>query len=152
MAFATPPAQAATTASTAVHSVTVRPNAQLEAAGSTVCGSGYTTIEEARRWTDSRGNPLGDVYTYTNGQTTGPNYQDKPVCAAFFNDIGASRYMKITLCDNYTGDPCTSDAGNYSSYAGPVYQRRGFCGTVTVLMKNGGTTIVSGTIGTSPCD
>ncbi|MBY8884127.1 hypothetical protein K7472_04610 [Streptomyces sp. PTM05] len=157
LAFATAPAQAATFRNAEQHISTaqalrIKPTAQMKADGTTVCGSGYNTIIAAQRFTGTGGTPLGDVYSYTNGKVTGPNYEDKQVCAAFFNDLGVSRYMKITFCDNYTADKCAVDSGNYSSYAGPVYQNRGYCGTISVVMNNGNTAVINGSIGSSPCN
>lgn len=100
------------------------------AAAANACGSGYTISTGAWRYST-----YGSTYTWTNG-TSGSGYYDKPICALFFNDTGASRSMGVRLRSNYTADPAVEDFGTYSTYAGPVYQKRGYCGTVYSYMKD----------------
>jgi hypothetical protein len=108
----------------------IEANSVAAAAAANVCGSGYTISTGAWRYST-----YGTTYTWTNG-TSGSGYYDKPICAVFFNDTGASRSMGVRLRSNYTADPAAEDFGTYSSYAGPVYQKRGYCGTVYSYMKN----------------
>lgn len=96
-----------------------------------VCGSGYTISTGAWRYST-----YGTTYTWTNGTTTGSSYYDKPICAVFFNDTGYTRYMGVRLRSNYTADAPAQDFGAYGSYAGPVYQKRGYCGTVYSYMED----------------
>jgi hypothetical protein len=96
-----------------------------------VCGSGYTISTGAWRYST-----YGTTYTWTNGTTTGSSYYDKPICAVFFNDSGYTKYMGVRLSSNYTADAPAQDFGAYGSYAGPVYQKRGYCGTVYSYMED----------------
>ena len=111
-----------------------------------ICG-GYTNIVYANRYNDSKGNPMATIYVYTKGSAVDQYQTTTPTCAIFYaegNYSGESKYMGVTLCSDYIGVPCTTNHGNFKSYAGPVYQARGGCGTVTYDMKNtAGTTIVS---------
>ncbi|MFI2640837.1 hypothetical protein [Streptomyces sp. NPDC018610] len=112
-----------------------------------VCGSGYTISVGAWRYGTN-----GTTYTWTNG-TSGSGYYDKPICAVFFNDTGASRYMGVRLRSNYTADPAAEDFGTYGSYAGPVYQKRGYCGTVYSYMKDSsGKAVVDNVQTVGACD
>ncbi|MFJ9855419.1 hypothetical protein [Streptomyces sp. NPDC101150] len=124
-------------------------NPSAAAAAANVCGSGYTISVSAARY-----GSYGTVYTWTNGKTSGPNaYYDKPICGVFFNDTGAARYMGIRLNDNYTATPAVEDFGTYSTYAGPVYQNRGYCGTVYSYMKQpNGTVVVDNKLGVGACN
>ncbi|MFF1650546.1 hypothetical protein [Streptomyces sp. NPDC058240] len=101
------------------------------AAAANACGSGYTISTGAWRY-----GAYGSTYTWTNGTSSGSGYYDKPICALFFNDTGASRSIGVRLSSNYTADPTVQDFGTYSSYAGPLYQKRGYCGTVYSYMKD----------------
>ncbi|MFH8724907.1 hypothetical protein [Streptomyces termitum] len=123
--------------------------ADLEAAAATanVCGSGYTLSTGAARY-----NNYGTTYTWTNGTTTGSSYDDRPICAVFFNDTGVTRYMGIRLQDNYTSTPDTQDFGSYGSYAGPVYQERGYCGWAYSYMKVGSTVVVDNLLHVGQCN
>lgn len=113
-----------------------------------VCGSGYTISTGAWRYST-----YGTTYTWTNGKTSGSGYYDKPICAVFFNDTGASRSMGVRLESNYTADASVQDFGTYSTYAYSVYQKRGYCGTVYSYMKNSSGTVVVDNIETiGACD
>lgn len=115
----------------------VESNLEVAAVTANVCGSGYTISTGAARY-----GTYGTTYTWTNGTETGDSYYDKPICAVFFNDTGYSRYMGIRLKDNYTSTPHVEDFGTYRSYAGPVYQKRGYCGTAYSYMEIGGKAVV----------
>ncbi|WP_241266719.1 hypothetical protein [Streptomyces scabichelini] len=110
-------------------------NKTLAAAAANVCGSGYTISTGAWRL-PTQTSVYGTLYTWTNGTTTGSRIYDKPICAVFFNDSGYTRYMGVRLSSNYTADPDKEDFGAYSTYAGPVYQKRGYCGTAYAYMEN----------------
>ncbi|MFC8079710.1 hypothetical protein ACFUN8_29750 [Streptomyces sp. NPDC057307] len=134
----------------------VAANPEAAAAAATVCGGGYSIILYAERL-PSASNHLGTVYTYTDGRTTGPNYNDKPVCAVFHNETGSTRYMGVRLNDNYTDTPSVQDFGSFSTYAGPVYQNKGYCGTVYSYMRSsssstGGSVVVDASRGSTPCN
>lgn len=116
---------------------TLESNPQAAAVTANVCGSGYNISTGAWRYGTN-----GTTYTWTNGTTSGDSYYDKPICAVFFNDTGSTRYMGVRLNDNYTSTPATQDFGSYSSYAGPVYQKRGYCGTVYSYMKSSSGAVV----------
>ncbi len=105
-------------------------NIQLAAASVNVCGAGYAISTGAWRY-----GTWGTTYTWTNGNTTGPNYEDRPICAVFFNDTGSAHYMGVRLRTNYTSIGPVQNFGTFSSYAGPVYQSKGYCGTVYSYMK-----------------
>ncbi|MFD0228805.1 hypothetical protein ACWGPD_17630 [Streptomyces hirsutus] len=108
----------------------IESNAPAAVAAANVCGSGYTISTGAWRYST-----YGTTYTWTNG-TSGSGYYDKPICAVFFNDSGYTRYMGVRLRSNYTADAPAEDFGAFGSYAGPVYQKRGYCGTVYSYMQD----------------
>ncbi|MCP3765756.1 MULTISPECIES: hypothetical protein [unclassified Streptomyces] len=108
----------------------IESDASAAVAASNVCGSGYTISTGAWRY-----DTYGTTYTWTNG-TSGSGYYDKPICAVFFNDSGYTRYMGVRLKSNYTSDAPAEDFGAFGSYAGPVYQKRGYCGTVYSYMQD----------------
>ncbi|WP_338673410.1 hypothetical protein V1460_10100 [Streptomyces sp. SCSIO 30461] len=116
---------------------TLESNTLAAAATANVCGAGYTISTGAWRYGTN-----GTTYTWTNGTSTGGSYYDKPICAVFFNDTGSTRYMGVRLNDNYTSTAATQDFGSYSTYAGPVYQKRGYCGTVYSYMKSSSGAVV----------
>lgn len=78
--------------------------------------------------------------------------QDAPICAVFFNDTGVARSMGIRLKDNYTATPDVEDFGTYSTYAGPVYQNKGYCGQVYSYMKAGSTVVVDNYLKIGACN
>ncbi|MFV5997161.1 hypothetical protein ACNPQM_33410 [Streptomyces sp. NPDC056231] len=125
----------------------IESNAEVAAAAANVCGSGYTISTGAARY-----GTYGSVYTWTNGTTTGGSINDKPICAVFFNDTGSAHYMGIRLKDNYTATPDVEDFGTFSSYAGPVYQNRGYCGQVYSYMKVGSKVVVDNYLGVGSCN
>ncbi|MBC7274174.1 MAG: hypothetical protein H5T76_36640 [Streptomyces sp.] len=125
----------------------VEANVEIAAAAANVCGSGYTISTGAARY-----GTYGTTYTWTNGTTTGSSYYDKPICAVFFNDTGYTRYMGIRLKDNYTSTPDTQDFGSYGSYAGPVYQNRGYCGKAYSYMEVGGQAVVDNYLQVGSCN
>ncbi|MFE1855396.1 hypothetical protein [Streptomyces sp. NPDC059489] len=125
----------------------IEANTAAAAAGANVCGAGYTISTGAWRYGTN-----GTTYTWTNG-TSGSGYYDKPICAVFFNDTGASRSMGVRLRSNYTADAPAEDFGTFSTYAGPVYQKRGYCGTVYSYMKDSsGKAVVDNTQTIGACD
>ncbi|MFC8421094.1 hypothetical protein ACFUN7_09475 [Streptomyces sp. NPDC057236] len=95
-----------------------------------LCGAEYDTITLALRL-PTETNRLGTLWVYGgNGAASNQN-----TCSVFDNNTGGAKWMKLQLCDNYTSTPCAVDQGTFSSYAGPVWQKPGGCGTVTALMK-----------------
>ncbi|MEU9882445.1 hypothetical protein [Streptomyces phaeochromogenes] len=116
-------------------------------AAANVCGSGYTISTGAARY-----GTYGTAYTWTNGTTTGSSYYDKPICAVFFNDTGTAHYMGVRLKDNYTATPDVEDFGTYSSYAGPVYQNKGYCGQAYSYMKVGSSVVVDNYLQVGACN
>ncbi|MYS32038.1 hypothetical protein GTW38_35045 [Streptomyces sp. SID7804] len=125
----------------------IESDARVAAATANVCGSGYTISTGAARY-----GTYGTTYTWTNGTTTGDSYYDKPICAVFFNDTGYTRYMGIRLKDNYTSTADVEDFGAYRSYAGPVYQKRGYCGKAYSYMEIGGTAVVDNYLTVGSCN
>ncbi|MDH6696167.1 hypothetical protein ACIQKE_09560 [Streptomyces griseoviridis] len=121
------------------------PAVAVAAAG--VCGAGYTISTGAARY-----GRYGTAYTWTNGRTTGGRYYDKPICAVFFNDTGAAHSMGVRLKDNYTATPDVEDFGTYSSYAGPVYQNKGYCGRAYSYMKVGNAVVVDNYLAVGTCN
>ncbi|MFH9040459.1 hypothetical protein ACH4FA_14010 [Streptomyces sp. NPDC017966] len=107
----------------------IEADAPAAVAAANVCGSGYTISTGAWRY-----DGYGTTYTWTNG-TSGAGYYDRPICAVFFNDSGYTKYMGVRLRSNYTADAPAEDFGAFGSYAGPVYQKRGYCGTVYSYME-----------------
>ncbi|GGP51589.1 hypothetical protein ACWDY7_22210 [Streptomyces calvus] len=125
----------------------IESDARVATATANVCGSGYTISTGAARY-----GTYGTTYTWTNGTTTGDSYYDKPICAVFFNDTGYTRYMGIRLKDNYTSTADVEDFGAYRSYAGPVYQKRGYCGKAYSYMEIGGTAVVDNYLTVGSCN
>ncbi|MFD6227344.1 hypothetical protein ACFWFZ_10735 [Streptomyces sp. NPDC060232] len=119
----------------------VAANRQAAAMAANVCGAGYTQILLAERL-PSATTRYATVYVYTNGKETGPLIYDQPTCAVLHNETGSAQYMGVRLKDNYTSTPDTQDFGTYSSYAGPVYQNKGYCGHVYSYMKKSGKVVV----------
>jgi hypothetical protein len=122
-------------------------DASAAAAAANVCGSGYTVSVRAARY-----GTYGTTYTWTNGKTTGDSYYDKPICAVFFNDTGTAHSMRLKLADNYTSTPDVEDSGTFSSYAGPLYQNRGYCGQAYSYMKVGSTVVVDNYLTVGACN
>lgn len=123
-------------------------DAEVATAAANVCGSGYTISVRAARY-----GTYGTTYTWTNGKITGDNaYYDRPICAVFFNDTGSAHYMRLKLADNYTSTPDVEDSGTFSSYAGPLYQNRGYCGTAYSNMKIGGKNVVDNYLTVGACN
>lgn len=125
----------------------IEAKAGVAAAAANVCGSGYTISTGAARY-----GTYGTTYTWTNGKTTGDRYYDKPICAVFFNDTGVAHSMGIRLKDNYTDTPHTEDFGTFSTYAGPVYQNRGYCGEAYSYMKVGTKVVVDNILTVGSCN
>ncbi|WP_328493377.1 hypothetical protein OHS59_11920 [Streptomyces sp. NBC_00414] len=125
----------------------IESDAAVAAAAANVCGSGYTISTNAARY-----GTYGTTYTWTNGTTTGSGYYDKPICAVFFNDTGTAHSMGVRLKDNYTATPDTEDFGTYSSYAGPVYQNKGYCGQAYSYMKVGSSVVVDNYLKVGSCN
>ncbi|MET9806858.1 MULTISPECIES: hypothetical protein [Streptomyces] len=125
----------------------VESRVEVAAAAANVCGAGYTISTGAARY-----GTYGTAYTWTNGTTTGSSYYDKPICAVFFNDTGTAHYMGVRLKDNYTATPDTQDFGTFGSYAGPVYQNRGYCGQAYSYMEVGGKAVVDNYLQVGACN
>ncbi|MFM9615447.1 hypothetical protein [Streptomyces niveiscabiei] len=87
-------------------------DASAAIAAANVCGTGYTISTGAWRYST-----YGTTYAWTNG-TSGS---------------GSTRYIGVRLRSNYTADAPDEDFG---SYAGPVHQKRGYCGTVYSYMRD----------------
>ncbi|NEC89905.1 hypothetical protein G3I71_29790 [Streptomyces sp. SID12501] len=119
----------------------------VAAAAASVCGSGYTISTGAARYST-----YGTAYTWTNGTTSGSSYYDRPICAVFFNDTGTAYSMGVRLKDNYTATPDDQDFGTYSTYAGPVYQNKGYCGQAYSYMKVGSKVVVDNYLKVGACD
>ncbi len=67
---------------------------------------------------------LATLYSYENNGKG---------CAILDNNVGKSQYMYLHMCkvDN-TG--CTTDSGNFTEYAGPLYVASAVCAPVTAKM------------------
>ncbi|MEU8998952.1 hypothetical protein AB0952_25760 [Streptomyces caniferus] len=98
---------------------------QAVQAMASLCGSGYA-LTYAERLPDAT--RFGTLFTYKNAAGAS--------CAVFDNNSGFTKYMKLKLCENSPGQPCATDEGNFSQYAGPVRVKSGFCATVTAIMKD----------------
>ncbi|MFI6653575.1 hypothetical protein ACIBI8_39015 [Streptomyces sp. NPDC050529] len=125
----------------------VAADAKVAAAAANVCGTGYTISVSAARY-----GTYGTTYTWTNGKTTGSSYYDKPICAVFFNDTGVAHSMRLKLADNYTDTADVEDSGTFSSYAGPVYQNRGYCGKAYSYMKIGTSVVIDNYLTVGACN
>ncbi|MFJ8885279.1 hypothetical protein ACIRJR_17990 [Streptomyces sp. NPDC102402] len=125
----------------------VAADAEVAAAAANACGTGYTISVSAARY-----GTYGTTYTWTNGKTTGSSYYDKPICAVFFNDTGVAHPMRLKLADNYTSTADVEDSGTFSSYAGPLYQNRGYCGQAYSYMKVGTTVVVDNYLTVGACN
>ncbi|MEU6184310.1 hypothetical protein [Streptomyces coeruleorubidus] len=116
-------------------------NTTMTAAAANVCGSGYTISEGAARYGTN-----ATLYLWWNGKYSGSNkLYDKYICGVLFNDTGSARYMGIRLKTNRTDIPPAEDFGTFSTYAGPVYQKRGGCGEAYSYMKSGSKVVVDNT-------
>ncbi|MFD5160457.1 hypothetical protein ACFWMJ_20680 [Streptomyces hawaiiensis] len=116
-------------------------NTTMAAAAANVCGSGYTISAGAARYGTN-----ASLYLWWNGKYSGSDkLYDKYICGVLFNDTGSARYMGIRLKTNRTDIPPTEDFGTYSTYAGPVYQKRGGCGEAYSYMKSGSKVVVDNT-------
>lgn len=122
-------------------------DANAAVAAANVCGAGYTISVRAARY-----GTYGTTYTWTNGKTTGSSYYDKPICAVFFNDTGVAHSMRLKLSTNYTSIPDVEDSGTFSSYAGPLYQNRGYCGQTYSYMKVGTKVVVDNYMTVGACN
>lgn len=122
--------------------------ATVTAAAANVCGSGYTISAGAARYGTN-----ASLYLWWNGKYSGSNkLYDKYICGVLFNDTGSARSMGIRLKDNFTDTPHAEDFGTYSTYAGPVYQKRGGCGEAYSYMKSGSRVVVDNTYTMSGCN
>ncbi|MFI2372116.1 hypothetical protein [Streptomyces sp. NPDC018833] len=129
--------------------VAANPTAAARAA--TVCGTNYTKVITAQRLPSDSAR-YATVYVYTDGTTTGPRFYDKPTCGVLFNETGSAQYMGIRLKDNYTSTADDEDFGTYSTYAGPVRQKKGYCGEVYSYMKKGGRVVIDNLSGVGSCN
>ncbi|WP_326590880.1 hypothetical protein [Streptomyces brevispora] len=80
------------------------------------------------------------------------SYSDRPICAVFFNDTGAAHSMRLKLSTNYTSIPDVEGSGTFSSYAGPLYQNRGYCGQTYSYMKAGTKVVVDNYMTVGACN
>ena len=120
----------------------------MTAAAANVCGSGYTISAGAARYGSN-----ASLYLWWNGKYSGSNkLYDKYICGVLFNDTGSARYMGIRLKDNFTDTPHAEDFGTFSTYAGPVYQKRGGCGEAYSYMKSGSNVVVDNTYTMPGCN
>lgn len=118
---------------------------QAVQATASLCGSGYK-LTYAERLPDAN-TRLGTLFTYQNGAGAS--------CAVFDNNSGFTKYMKLKLCQNSPGQPCVTNEGNFSRYAGPVRVKKGFCATVTAIMKDSKSShaaIIDRQLAVPPCD
>lgn len=129
----------------------VAANPTVAARAATVCGAGYTQILTAKRLPNDS-TRYATVYVYTDGSTTGPRIYDKPTCGVLHNDTGSAQYMGIRLKDNYTDTPHDEDFGTFSTYAGPVRQKKGYCGEVYSYMKKGGRVVIDNVSSVGTCN
>jgi hypothetical protein len=109
-----------------------------------LCGSGYALTYAERLPDASR---LGTLFTYKNRAGAS--------CAVFDNNSGFTKYMKLKLCENSPGQPCVTDEGNFSEYAGPIRVKKGFCATVTAIMKDSKSSripLIDRVLAVPPCD
>ncbi|MFJ8314051.1 MULTISPECIES: hypothetical protein [unclassified Streptomyces] len=135
-----PKASAATRALAAMDPKAVQDTANL-------CGAGYK-LELATRLPDAR--RFGTLFEYQNGASN--------ECALFDNNLGTSKYMKLSVCEVYNGHrACSTDAGNFTQYAGPVRVTYGFCANITAIMKDSAGTsdssaLINRVVPAVPCD
>ncbi|MHC0431128.1 hypothetical protein ACX6XY_13190 [Streptomyces sp. O3] len=120
---------------------TVEANPQRAQLSGVVCGSSYPKLVRAERLPEPN-TRKATLYIW-QGSKTGSGYYDKAICSTLWNDTGKAHYLRLKLCSNYTADPCDEDKGTFSSYAGPVYQKRGYCGQTLSQMKIGGKLVVN---------
>ncbi|MGW8330263.1 hypothetical protein ACWGLE_20495 [Streptomyces sp. NPDC055897] len=91
-----------------------------------LCGAGYK-LQLAERLPDAR--RFGTLFEYQNDASNS--------CAIFDNNLATAKYMKLSMCEATNGHTaCSTDAGNFTQYAGPVRVTEGFCARLTVIMKN----------------
>jgi hypothetical protein len=112
------------------------------------CGSGYELYYAERLPTAD--NRLGTLWIYN--KLSGSTWS---ACAIFDNNTTSAKYMKLKICPDEIAGTCSEDAGNFSSYAGPVHLTDAQCGTVTALMKNTSsstTYLINAVRGATPCD
>lgn len=110
----------------------VRDDPAAAAAAATVCGTGYTL---------SKGIPLPIGTDPSLRLATLFAYEKSGNgCAIMDNNVGASRYMYLSVCQ-VGGTNCDVDKGNFSSYAGPVYVTSFACAPVTAKMGTSSTSL-----------
>lgn len=105
---------------------------QAVEAAANVCGAGYDLL---------KGTPLplgtepsmrlGTLFTYIS---------NTKACAILDNNVGISQYMYLKVCA-MGGTGCTTDSGNFSQYAGPVYVSDPLCAPVTARMGKTASTL-----------
>lgn len=99
--------------------------ATIAARAATVCGSAYEfqSAIPLPEGTDPNLR-LGTLFSYIgNGKG----------CLILDNNVGASRYMYLSLCE-WDGSNCDKDSGTFSQYAGPVYLENFACAKVKAKM------------------
>ncbi|WP_257004938.1 hypothetical protein [Streptomyces sp. Tue6028] len=129
----------------------VAANPSVAARAGTVCGADYTKVITAERLPSDSAR-YATVYVYTDGTTTGDRIYDVPTCGVLFNETGSAQSMGIRLKDNYTATPDDEDFGTFSTYAGPVRQKKGYCGKVYSYMKTGGRVVIDNYSGVGSCN
>ena len=118
---AVPIAKAADAATRAI----AKADPQPAAAAATVCGTGYSLFHAVPLPEGTDPNlRLATLYSYENGGKG---------CVILDNNVGKSQYMYLHMCkvDN-TG--CSTDSGNFTEYAGPLYVASAVCAPVTAKM------------------
>ncbi|MDV9170398.1 hypothetical protein R6V09_09645 [Streptomyces sp. W16] len=98
---------------------------QPASAAATVCGTGYSLFRAVPLPEGTDPNQrLAMLFSYENNGKG---------CVILDNNVGKSQYMYLHVCkvDN-TG--CSTDSGNFSEYAGPLYVASAVCAPVTAKM------------------
>ncbi|WP_405947820.1 hypothetical protein OG588_15610 [Streptomyces prunicolor] len=124
MAADQPAVPIAKTADAATRAI-AKADPQPAAAAATVCGTGYSLFHAVPLPEGTDPNQrLATLFSYENNGKG---------CAILDNNVGVSRYMYLHMCkvDN-TG--CSTDSGNFSEYAGPLYVASDVCAPVTAKM------------------
>jgi hypothetical protein len=93
-------------ATVTVGAAVVAPTAANAASYNGACGSGYVAIDHA----DMTGGTVWLTYNSSNGNNCVTTVRNSP---------GAAQYMVASI--RISGGAWKEDAGNYTSYAGPVY-------------------------------
>ncbi|WP_328675004.1 hypothetical protein [Streptomyces sp. NBC_00343] len=124
MAAGQPVVPVAKTADAATRAI-ARADPQAAAAAATVCGTGYSLFHAVPLPEGTDPNQrFATLFSYENNGKG---------CVILDNNVGVSRYTYVHVCkvDN-TG--CSTDSGNFSEYAGPLFVASAVCAPVTAKM------------------